>query len=218
MRICDLIISTNIARILLRFILLQPQEGALQLVSWKFLNISNIRGDMGSERLGSGTPRASAGLKPTHCFSFVLGTTARQETLVLAGKCWILICYLQIYLLPLSVAVSSSPWGKRVSTSLLPAMVPAKEKQWSPWWLVTGGPLATHWPPTWWWLMNGWWWPSGHAPVCPSSVSNSTRPTIASYFQHTPAGQSNQHVASNNTENHSDRRDTKTPVYTCRNI
>ena len=131
MRSCDLIISTNIARILRRFISLQPQEGVLQLVawkfcnssnirwdmsfqrwgwwqvawwtqrsdlnisvnisriftqinafepnnrvlqlvSWKFLNISNICGDMGSERLGSGTPRASAGLKPTHCFSFVL--------------------------------------------------------------------------------------------------------------------------------------------------
>jgi len=27
---------------------------------------------MGSERLGSGTSRASVGLKPTHCFSFVL--------------------------------------------------------------------------------------------------------------------------------------------------
>ena len=27
---------------------------------------------MGSERLGFGTSRASVGLKPTHCFSFVL--------------------------------------------------------------------------------------------------------------------------------------------------
>ena len=86
---------------------------------------------MGSELLGSGTSRASVGLKPTDCFSFVLK----------------LICYLQIYLLPLSVAVSSSPWGKRVSTSLLPAMVPAKEKTVvsmvaGDWW-PTGHPLAT---------------------------------------------------------------------------
>ena len=182
MRICDLIISTNIARILRRFKSLQPQEEALQLVAWKFCNSSNICWDMSFQRWGWWQVAWWTRLPTWISLLIYLGflrklMRSNQKTdlynllfesswispifveiwvpndwaLVPPGPllvsnqptvfplCWILICYLQIYLLPLWVAVSSSPWGKRVSTSLLPAMVPAKEKQWSPWWLVTGG-------------------------------------------------------------------------------
>ena len=66
----DLDISVNICRILPQISAFEPSKWAWQLSKVKFLNISNIGGDMGSERLGSGTSRASVGLKPRPLFLF----------------------------------------------------------------------------------------------------------------------------------------------------
>ena len=108
-------------------------------------------------------------------------------------------------LLVLSVAVSSNPWGERVSAFLLLAWDRQKKN--------SGlhhmkDPLMAFEPSDSLSVVRF------HQSVCLSATL--TRPAKL-LLQHTPAGQSDEHVASNNTENHSDRRDTKIPVYTCRN-